>query len=124
MAKKTDQSIPGDRSIPVGEKEWDFPTRKFACPPDIFGPDTYVVRKRFMKVKAVRKIQAAITETEVFKVMADYIVEWNLDDVETGEPLAQPYQNPEVLDEVDILEQFPWILETLFLNPPSFPKGR
>jgi len=101
-----------------------FPTRRFDCPEDVFGKGKYILRKRFMKVKAVRKIQAASVETEVFKVLAQYVVEWNLDDVETGGPLAQPYQNPDVFDEVDILEQFPWILETLFLNPPSFQKGR
>ena len=105
-------------------KEFNFPTRRFDCPEDVFGADKHILRKRFMKVKVVRKIQNAVTETEVFKVLAQYVVEWNLDDVETGEPLAQPYDNPEVFDELDILEQFPWILDTLFLNPPSFPKGR
>ncbi len=105
-------------------REFNFPTRPFECPEDIFGAGKYIRRKRFMKVKVVRKIQSAVTESEVFETLAQYIVEWNLDDVETGEPLAQPYQNPEVFDELDILEQFPWILDTLFLNPPSFPKGR
>ena len=114
MPKKTEQD----------EKEWGFQTRKFACPPDAFGTEKYILRKRFMKVKAVRQIQGATDEQEVFKLLAEYIVEWNLDDVETGEPLAQPYQNPAVFDEIDLLEQFPWILETLFLNPPNFPKGR
>ena len=111
--KKTDQAT-----------EFSFPTRRFDCPEDVFSAGKYICRKRFMKVKMVRKIQGAVTESEVFKLLAQYVVEWNLDDVETGEPLAQPYQNPEVFDELDILEQFPWILETLFLNPPSFRKGR
>jgi len=101
-----------------------FPTRRFDCPEEIFGAGKYITRKRFMKVKAVRAIQSAATEAEVFKLLAQYVVEWNLDDVETEEPLAQPYQHPEVFDELDILEQFPWILETLFLNPPNFKKGR
>jgi len=103
---------------------WTFPVRRFDCPEDIFGKSKHILRKRFMKVKTVRSIQHAATEKEVFEVLAQYVIEWNLDDVETGEPLAQPYQNPDVFDEVDILEQFPWILETLFLNPPSFQKGR
>jgi len=104
--------------------EWGFPVRRFDCPEEVFGPGKHILRKRFMKVKVVRKIQNAVTEKQVFEILAKYVVEWNLDDVETGEPLAQPYDNPEVFDELDILEQFPWILETLFLNPPSFPKGR
>ena len=82
-----------------------------------------------MKVKVVRKIQSAVTESVVFEMLAQYIVAWNLNDydedgLETDEPLPQPYQNPEVFDELDILEQFPWILNTLFLSPPSFRKGR
>ena len=104
--------------------DFSFPTRCFDCPEQIFGKGKWIERKRFMKVKTVRKIQSAVTEQEVFDLLAQYIVAWNLDDVETGEPLAQPYQNEEVFDEVDILEQFPWILETLFLNPPDFKQGR
>jgi len=82
------------------------------------------LRKRFMKVRVVRAIKSATDEKQVFDILAQYIVAWNLDDVETGDPLPQPYQNPEVFDDLDILEQFPWILDTLFLNPPNFKKGR
>jgi len=119
MAKKAEK-----KQVTEEASAFQFPTRKFTCLEDVFGAGKYILRKRFMKVKAVRKIQNAVTEDEVFKLLAQYVVEWNLDDVETGEPLAQPYQNPEVFDEIDILEQFPWVLETLFHNPPSFPKGR
>ena len=122
MAKQS--KTVGPAELNRGLHEWDFPTRKFACPPEIFGEGKYILRKRFMKVKAVRAIQSAISEKQVFDLLAQYIVEWNLDDVETGEPLTQPHQNPDAFDDLDILEQFPWLLETLFINPPNFKKGR
>ena len=106
------------------QKKWSFPVRRFECPADIFGPGKYVVRKRYMKEKVARHIRQTADDEEVYAILAEYIVEWNLDDPDTGEPLPQPYQNPEVFGELDVLEQLPWLLETLFARPPNFPRRR
>jgi len=106
------------------EEKHNFPTRHFECPEDLFGPAKYIVRKLRMKARISRKIRDAESDQEVFGLLAQYIVEWNLDDCETGDPLAQPYQNADVFDELDILEQFPWIIEKLFSGPPPSRRKR
>ena len=108
--------------------EHDFETRRLDCPPDMFGEDKFVTRKRRIKTKVVRQMEAAVKTRmdfgELYELMARYTIEWNLDDIDSGEPLPQPYENPEVFDELDSGEQLPWLVNTVFLNPPNFPRGR
>lgn len=111
------------------KKQWDFPVRKFICPPDIFGAGKYVLRKRFMKARVAAAIRQIENERVLFERLAEYIVEWNLEDFNedgnwAGTPLDQPYKNPDVFGEMDCLEQLPWLVEALFATPPNFPSGR
>ena len=106
----------------------DFLTRKFDCPQDLFGEGKFIIRKRRIKTKVVRQMEAAVKTRmdfgELYELMARYTIEWNLDDIDSGEPLPQPYENSAVFDELDSGEQLPWVVNIVFLNPPNFPRGR
>lgn len=111
-----------------GEKQRDFPTRKFDCPEELFGEGKFIVRRRRIKTRVIRQMEAEIKPplnfVELYGLLSQYTVEWNLDDVDSGEPLPQPHGNTDVFDELDFAEQLIWIINTVFLNPPNFPKGR
>lgn len=111
------------------KKDWGFPVRRFKCPPDLFGDDRFIIRKRYMKIKVAREIRSIETEDKLFDKLAEYILAWNLESIDddgnrTGEALPQPYQNPRVFEELDCLEQLPWIVQALFASPPNFQRGR
>jgi len=98
--------------------------RWFDCPEELFGAGKRVARKRFIKVRERARLFGVRSSEEVVAFLAEYVVEWNLDDFETGEPLDQPVGNPEVFSELDVFEQVPWLIRVLFRQSPDFPKGR
>ena len=111
----------------MAEEKRELPTRRFNCPADLFGPGKFIDRRRFIKTRNITALENAIKVDQDLQkahgIMARYIAEWNLDDCETGEPLPQPGENPDVFNDVDTGEQLVWIVNEVFLSPnPQRPK--
>jgi len=106
------------------EEKWPYKTRRVECPAPIFGPDKYLIRKRHIKTRSIRKLEDSIKVNqdfdECYGILARYTLEWNIDDCETGEPLPQPHNNPDVFDDLDTGEQFAWLMNEVYLSP-NFP---
>ena len=89
--------------------------KRFDAPEDIFGPGKWVKRKPKLKVKTVNRLKKwdETDETGFYAEVARLIPEWNLDDCETGEPLAQPRDNPAIFDELELAHEFKWVFGLL-----------
>jgi len=107
----------------VAEKQPPFKTRRVNCPSDVFGKDAYFLRKRFIKTRQIQILEGIVQSGDLNKVheeLAKYVLEWNVKDAETGDPLPQPYQNPDALAELDFGEQLSWILQKGFFEPKNY----
>lgn len=100
-----------------------FKVRRVNCPAPIFGEGAYFLRKRFIKTRQIQVLESVVQSGDLKKInakLAEYIWQWDIKDTETGEPLLQPYQNPDALAELDYGEQLSWILQKGFFEPKNY----
>ena len=54
----------------------------------------------------------------VYECLASFFPEWDgIIDVETGEPLANPSEDPSVFGRIDRFEQLPWFAQQIQVRP-------
>lgn len=94
------------------------------CPPEIFdAPDAYILRRKRCPVAKLDAMKTSKTAEELYDHMADLIPQWhNIVDVETGELLPNPEEDPQVFGRIDAFEQLVWLSEKLQVKP-SNPNG-
>lgn len=91
---------------------------KIECPPDIFDvEDAYVMRRKRVPVYRVDQIRQAVQSEEAYDALAFIFPEWEgIVDVETGEPMPNPSDDPSVFGKLDRLEQLPWFAQQIQAN--------
>lgn len=100
-----------------------FKTRRVDCPSTIFGEGAYFLRKRFIKTRQIQVLESVVQSGDLGKInklLAEYVWQWNIVDAETGDPLPQPYQNPDAFGELDYGEQLSWVLQKGFFEPKNY----
>jgi len=99
-------------------------TIRFEAPEEIFGEDKWVERRRKIKLKVQDQILNWSNDDYegLCAFLATLVPRWNLDDFDTGEPLAYPEDDPTVFGELDQEEEFPWVME--LLNPQKASSRR
>ena len=78
----------------------------------------FILRRKRVPVHLMDSIRSATNEADVFNKVAQIVPEWSgVLDVETGEPLPNPSDDPDVFKQLDLIEQLPWIREQLSTRP-------
>ncbi len=99
-------------------------TIRFEAPVEIFGEGKWVERRRKIKLKVQDQILNWPSDDYegLCTFLATLVPRWNLDDCETGEPLACPEDDSMIFGELDQEEEFPWVME--LLNPQKASSRR
>ena len=97
------------------------------CPPEIFDVEGATIsRRKRVPVWMVDAMRQSANSDEVYEWLAKMVPEWSgVIDVETGEELGFPGDDPGVFSRIDSLEQLPWISAQLRAKPaPNSQRGR
>jgi len=89
-----------------------------ACPPDIFDVEGAAIwRRKRVPMWRLDAIKTAPNQAALFENLTALVPKWKgVLDVETGEALAHPQDDPNVFDKLDT-EQLGWIVEMLQVMP-------
>lgn len=103
-------------TIPLPEEIWDV-------------EGATVKRRKRISVARMDDLQDIAQEAQdpeaLYSNLAELIPSWEgVLDVETGEPLPDPQDDPMVFSRVDITEQFPWLMELLKMTPGKLKKAQ
>ena len=95
------------------------------CPPELFdAEDAYVMRRKRVPVYRVNAIKSATQDEQLYQDLAGVFPEWHgITDVETGEELPNPEDDPTVFSRLDLFEQLPWFGEMLQVKPKNPKKS-
>lgn len=97
------------------------------APEEIFDVEGATIERRkripLWRVDAMRTAQSS---EEVYEQMAAIFPAWNgIVDVETGEPLPNPEDDPSVFGRLDKMEQMPWLGVQIGTQPdPNASRSR
>jgi len=107
-----------DREIPKGFVRID-------CPPELFdAEDAFVMRRKRVPVYRVNAIKSATQDDQLYKDLAVVFPKWQgITDVETGDELPNPEDDPTVFSRLDLFEQLPWFGDMLQVKPTNPKKS-
>ena len=100
------------------------------APESIFDVEGAVIyRRKRVPVWRVDELRTSETPEEVYSRLANLVPRWEgVVDCETGEPLANPEDDPSVFGHLDSREQMPWISAQLGVrrdpNGSTSPQGQ
>lgn len=91
---------------------------KLKCPVEVFdSEEAYVYRRRRVAIDTIDNLGTDKKDDEIRRELALIIPKWEgIVDVETGEPLANPKDDPQVFARIDY-DQLTWLRRCLMMSP-------
>lgn len=113
MSKQTNNDDPTTISIPLPAETFD-------------NPDAVVQRRKRVSVALVTKVRVVARTKggkELFDMLATIYPTWDgVCDVDSGEPLPHPKDDPMVFERLDYTQQMPWLIQDGLSFVPNAPR--